>query len=100
WQAGRVVQFVDGEYLVDLPDRTSRYVPESELYVRWAYPIEDPVEVLVGRAHETPFFHHHRSPFVRALIAQRAAARGLTGLLSSRIRLLPHQVEVARRVLE
>jgi ATP-dependent helicase HepA len=100
WQAGRVRQYMDGEYLVDLPDRTSLYVPERELYVRWARPIDDPVEVLVSRAHETPFFHHHRLPFVRALIGQRAAARGLTGLLSSRILLLPHQVEVARRVLE
>jgi ATP-dependent helicase HepA len=100
WQAGRVMQFVDGEYQVDLPDRTSLYVPESQLYVRWAHPISDPVEVLVSRAHETPFFHEHRLPFVRALIGQRAAARGLTGLLSSRIHLYPHQVEVARRVLE
>jgi ATP-dependent helicase HepA len=100
WQAGRVGIYMDGEYEVNLPDRTSRYVPESELYVRWAHPIRDPMEVLVSRAHETPFFHEHRLPFVRALIQQRAAARGLTGLLSSRILLYRHQVEVARRVLE
>jgi ATP-dependent helicase HepA len=100
WQAGRVGIYVDGEYEVNLPDRTSRYVREAELYVRWAHPIRDPMEVLVSRAHETPFFHEHRLPFVRALIRQRAAARGLTGLLSSRILLYPHQVEVARRILE
>ena len=100
WQAGRVGIYMDGEYEVNLPDRTSRYVREAELYVRWAHPIRDPMEVLVSRAHETPFFHEHRLPFVRALIRQRAAARGLTGLLSSRILLYPHQVEVARRILE
>src|SRR5262249_11465526 len=46
------------------------------------------------------FFFGPRQRFLACAIEQRAVSRGLTGLLSSRVDLLPHQVEVARRVLE
>ncbi len=40
-----------------------------------------------------------RSRFARAIVAQRRWARGLRGLVSARIRLLPHQIRIIRRVL-
>ncbi len=99
WAAGRVGQFVDGEYEVHMPDRRTCYVREAELYVRCARVLRDPVEVLIHRAHETGFFHKLRYPFLTGLMRQRTAAGGLAGLISSRITLYPHQVEIARRVL-
>src|SRR5207245_1171143 len=73
---------------------------EQSVFVRCEVPIGDPTETLIYKAQETPFFHDRRFAFVRSLIAQRAACRGMTGLLSSRIELYPHQVEVARRILQ
>ncbi|MFL9890887.1 DEAD/DEAH box helicase family protein [Paraburkholderia sp. RL17-381-BIF-C] len=49
---------------------------------------------------ETQFFHERRVALGNELIEQRAACRGLIGILSSRVELVPHQVDVARRVLE
>jgi len=60
----------------------------------------DPFDALAVRAVETPFFSERRDRFVDALIRQRAAARGMTGLMSSRIELFAHQVEAARRILQ
>jgi ATP-dependent helicase HepA len=99
-QAGRIGQYLDGEYEVKFPGQRTDYVPEFRVYARCAGPAGDPIEVLVTRAHETAFFHEHRFPFVRSLISQRAATRGLSGLASARIELYAHQVEVVRRVLE
>jgi len=72
WQAGRIGgrDELDRTYEVNLPNNRARYVSESEIYVRCNLPIDDPIETL------------------------------MTGLLSSSITLYPHQVEVARRVLE
>lgn len=98
--AGRIGQQVDSTYEVLLPDRGARYVHEREIYVRCAARLADPIDTLAAYGHETAFFHLHRAGFVRSLLRQRAASRGHTGLLSSRIRILPHQVEVVRRVLE
>ncbi|TCP53878.1 ATP-dependent helicase HepA [Tumebacillus sp. BK434] len=100
WVTGRVKGYVDGEYEVDFPDKNSCYVAERHLHVRCYAPLEDPTEVLVEKGQETAFFHIHRSRFYNTLLDQRAAARGMTGLVSSNIELLPHQVEVVRRVLE
>lgn len=100
WIAGRIGNKVDSEYEVLFPDKGARYVEERAIYVRCAGPLVDPVETLAAYGHETAFFHLHRSGFVRSLLRQRASSRGLTGLLSSRIGILPHQVEVVRRVLE
>ncbi|RKH43184.1 helix-turn-helix domain-containing protein [Corallococcus sp. AB050B] len=100
WQVGRVLRKVGDEFEVDLPNGNARYIPEPLLYLRCDKPIEDPIEVLKLKAHETPFFHDRRQLFVKSLTEQRAASRGMTGLLSAAIELLPHQVEVVRRVLE
>jgi ATP-dependent helicase HepA len=102
WQAGRIGgrDELDHTYEVNLPNNRARYVSESEIYVRCNLPIDDPIETLILKSHETPFFHDRRFAFVQCLTRQRSAAHGMTGLLSSSITLYPHQVEVARRVLE
>jgi ATP-dependent helicase HepA len=58
------------------------------------------MDTLVFKGHEAPHLHDRRFPLVRSLVQQRSLSRGMSGLLSSRIDLLPHQVEVVRRVLE
>ncbi len=100
WLMGRIGRKFEGEYEVFFREGKACFLPEAQLLVRCQAPIEDPTETLVYRGHETPYFHDRRFRFVRSLTRQRAAARGMTGLLSSRIDLFPHQVETVRRVLE
>lgn len=102
WFIGRIQEKKEGKYKIALPDREVTWVNETYkyLFVRSAAPIGDPTEILICKSHETAAFHNYRSEFMRMLIAQRGASWGMPGLLSSRINLLPHQVEVVRRVLE
>ena len=102
WLIGRIFGWDDDrdEYQIDLPDKKSIFADEEEIYVRCDRPIEEPIETLALKGHETPYFHNQRSPFVKCLIQQRAVSRGMTGLISANIDLYPHQVEVVRRVLE
>jgi len=102
WIIGRVFDWDEDklEYEVDLPDSQSIQADETEIYVRCNIPIADPIEILAVKGQETPYFHDRRLAFVQSAIAQRAVSRGMTGLISANIDLLPHQVEVVRRVLE
>lgn len=100
WQIGRIRRLIDGEYEVDFPDCISTYLKEKDLFVRCDTPIENPNEVLKLRGHETAFFNNRRTAFMKTLIEQRSVSRGMDGLMSSNIILLPHQIEVVRRVLE
>jgi ATP-dependent helicase HepA len=99
-QMGRIGRLFEGEYEVMFRQGQARYLRPETIHVRCLSPIDDPAETLILKGHETPFFHDRRFRFVHSLIRQRAACRGMTGLLSSRIELFPHQVEVVRRVLE
>jgi ATP-dependent helicase HepA len=56
--------------------------------------------VLIVGAQESPYLYERRHALVECLIQQRAIAHGMTGLLSARVDLYPHQIEVVRRVLE
>lgn len=102
WITGRIREWDEEEkrYHLDLPDRKTITAPETKIYVRCKRPIDDPIDILVTKGQETPYFHTLRSPLTRSLLEQRAVSRGMTGLLSANIALYPHQVEVARRVLE
>ncbi|MBD2101021.1 protein DpdE [Leptolyngbya sp. FACHB-261] len=102
WQVGRISTWhsEDCRYEVHLPNKRFCYATAEEVYVRCDLPIEDPIEVLIMKGQETPFFHALRSAFVRCLIEQRAVSRGMPGLFSASIELYRHQVEVVRRVLE
>ncbi|MFZ1976300.1 MAG: protein DpdE [Candidatus Acidiferrales bacterium] len=100
WVAGRIGRFDGEQYEVDLPNGRAQYLPETILHVRTNLPIEDPTDVLAIKAHETAFFHAPRTEYLRNIFDQSAACRGLTGVLSARIKLLPHQLQVVRRVVE
>lgn len=106
WEMGRIMgisheQSKTGiEYDVHFAGGKAAYVPEEFVFVRCSGPPVDPIETLILRAHETPFFHDQRQKFLNSLVRQRSTAHGLTGLTSSCIELYPHQVEVVRRVLE
>lgn len=108
WRAGRVdgglisahaLKATEDHYPVRFPNGHDAHIPISELYVRWSHPIEDPTDYLAARVTDTPLFFDGRSQIVRYLAGQRAAFGGLTGLASSAIDLLEHQVATVRRVL-
>ncbi len=100
WRIGRVV-WRDGDvYAVRQPDsEIDDRKNGADLYTRWNRPIEDPIEVLISHGNESPWFHSCREPFVRSMTEQRAASRGMHGILSSVVEIYQHQVEVATRVL-
>ncbi len=102
WIIGRIFAWDEdnNKYQVDLPDKKTLLATEQEVYVRCNIPIEDPIDILAMKGQETPYFHDRRFAVCKCLVSQRAVSRGMTGLISSNIELLPHQVEVVRRVLE
>jgi ATP-dependent helicase HepA len=108
WRVGRVaaevidaraLQKSEDHYPVRFPNGKDVYLARSQLYVRWSHPIDDPTAYLAAQITETPFFFEGRRQIVAHLAAQRAAFGGQTGLASSAIELLPHQVAITRRVL-
>jgi len=102
WRVGRVVGRPDENtplYLIALPNQEHEELPGEDLYVRWSRPLEDPLRLLISRTPDSPFFHKHRSRFLRAIYEQHAAVEGLTGIGSAGIRFFSHQVTAARRVL-
>lgn len=100
WQSGRIDAHIDEMCFIALPNRGQLRLHETEVYTRWNRPIEDPCDHLAARISETPFFHSARADLIACYVRQRAAAAGMTGLLSSPITLERHQVEVVRRVLQ
>lgn len=100
WRVGRVVWHDGDVYGVRQPDTEFDDRKQAfELYTRWNRPIEDPIDVLVSHGNESPHFHNCREPFVRSMTEQRAASRGMHGVLSSVVEIHRHQVEVATRIL-
>jgi len=108
WVAGRVdgglvsaraIQATEDHYHVRFPNGQQARVPISQLYTRWAHPVEDPTDYLAARITDTPFWFDARSRIVRHISAQRAAFGGLTGLASAAVELLEHQVTIVRRIL-
>ena len=107
WKAGqikaihRVRTFGGGnEYDVDFLHRPSLRLHERYVFCRCWDGYDDPTLSLAARGVENQYWHERRHHFIASLLEQRAAAGGLGALLSSAIRFVPHQIEVARRVLE
>ncbi|MBN9517866.1 hypothetical protein J0H58_04980 [bacterium] len=101
WRAGRALASHHDDYVVRFPNAAKHeLVPAVELYTRCDLPLPEPAVFLAARITETPHWQQRRAGFVRAVIEQRRACAGLTGLLSAGIDLEPHQVEVVRRVLQ
>lgn len=100
WIMGRALRLIEQAYEVDFPDLFSVYIPQENLFVRCNDSLPNPTDVLSILGQETAYFHARRTIFLKSLMEQRAAAKGMTGLISSNISLMAHQVEVVRRVLE
>jgi ATP-dependent helicase HepA len=105
WFLGRVLdRYVRGNepasYLVKFPGYQPIELPEAELRVRCLLPLADPTEVLAAGALEVQFLADRRARVLEELAHARRVSRSLGGLLSASVELLPHQVEVVRRITE
>ncbi|SEH06415.1 protein DpdE [Candidatus Venteria ishoeyi] len=105
WRVGRITNYDQQEdqtieYDVRFPNRELEYFSETELEVRCLRPLVDPTEVLAYAGIETQYFHDRRKRIIETLTDMRAVSQGMTGLMSASIEFIPHQLEVARRVLE
>lgn len=99
WFVGRVVEADDTSSIVRFAHKTDLHLPHANLHVRWRQPIADPSVFLAHAITETPQYADARSGFLRSYISQRAAADGMSALLSSVVELERHQIDVVQRVL-
>jgi ATP-dependent helicase HepA len=100
WEIGRVLEHGEDGVYVRFPNGQDRLLNEEDVFVRWSRPLVDPAPYLARQNNETPLFADARTGFVAAMVVQRAAAKGMSALISSKIELEPHQIEVVRRVLQ
>jgi ATP-dependent helicase HepA len=100
WTSGRVVRVTEQRDIYVRAHEWEGFVAEKELYVRWQRRLADPVGFGAAGLLESPLLADRRRPFLQALLRQRAAAHGMSGILSSSIEFHNHQVEIARRILE
>ncbi|WP_260729938.1 protein DpdE [Dactylosporangium roseum] len=101
WYAGQVIAGdAENGYAVQKPNAYyHQRVSSLELWVRWSRPVEDPVQVLLAGASETPYFAEARLPFLRTIVSQRAACCSVPAIFSSAVELYPHQLRAVLRVL-
>ncbi len=104
WRVGRVKNYDTStlpwiEYSVRFPNGVVVEVSENQMRVRVFEPHSDPSGVLASGGGETQFLHDRRWAALSSSVALRSAAEGLTGALSAKIELVPHQLAAARRVL-
>jgi ATP-dependent helicase HepA len=99
WFVGRIIEADETSALVRFTHKTDLALSHTNLYVRWRQPIADPAVFLAHLITETPQYADARSGFLRSYIAQRAAAGGVSALLSSTVELERHQIDVVQRVL-
>nr|WP_283818680.1 protein DpdE [Jatrophihabitans telluris] len=100
WRAGRVVGGGPGGYFVRLPNSSmDTDIPEDQIFVRWEKVPRDPLQVLLAGANETPRYRDVRQPVRRLLLAERSATGSATGITSSSVRIHPHQISAALRII-
>lgn len=100
WRAGRVVGGGPDVYFVRVPNGAFDLdLNEDRLRIRWEKPPNDPLQVLLSGANETPRYRDAREPVRRLLLAERAASGSATGIVSSGVRLHAHQINAALRVI-
>ena len=86
-------------YEIRSPNGVDRDVSERDLRVRSHAVAGDPAEVLALGAAESQIWYDARWAAREALTSLRSASRGLEGLVSAAIELVPHQADAVRRVL-
>lgn len=100
WLAGRVTGEHLPQYFIQVPNKKwNELASECDLRVRWDRPVHDPLQVLTSGGNESGYFRDARLPFLRNLVAQRAACANMATLLSSAAEVFPHQVRAAMTVL-
>ncbi|MCC2280251.1 restriction endonuclease subunit R [Streptomyces sp. ET3-23] len=100
WLAGRVTGERLPDYFIQVPNKKwNERASEHDLRVRWDRPVHDPLQVLTSGGNESGYFRDARLPFLRNLVAQRAACANMAALLSSAAEIFPHQVHAAITVL-
>lgn len=100
WETGRVLVAEEDEVRIQFPNHRIVSLDNQVVYVRCNVPIKDPIPFLASFINHTPRFSDSRRRFVKAVLDQRRACRGMSGLLSSVIELESHQVRVVERVLK
>ena len=101
WRIGRV----DGvhpqrphTYLVAFPNREGSVLSDRDFEVRWEHAIEDPYDVLAASGGDSPKIYEIRMELLSAWLLQKAASRGVAGLLLGSVELHEHQLHVVRSV--
>jgi len=102
WAAGRVMSVApDGQVEVrSAGGRDHLFLDVADLYVRWTKPLRDPTAMASQGVFESPHNAETRYPVLESELEQRAATRGMPGLLGLSAELHAHQLTAARRVLE
>ena len=103
WSVGRIVDYVLEAgalwYDIRFPNGREQRIHEGDIRVRCLQPVDDPAAVLAAGGMESQFLHDRRRAVVECLTAARSAGFGLSALLSASVELVPHQVDVVRRIL-
>ena len=101
WSAGVIRSVSDREVTVApvLDDRQRIFVAKRDVYIRCLNGPSNPLEVIKAGVIGRPEHAKSRAAFIDATLRIRSASRGLTGLVSSKVELHRHQVEVVSRVL-
>ena len=86
-------------YEVRFPGQQIERIVEDDLRARCMSARADPTDAFVSGAFESQHFHDQRLAAVQAIIAMRSAARGLTGLLSASVQLVPYQLAAVQRIV-
>lgn len=100
WRIGRV----DGahpqerhKYLIALPNSEGAVLGSDSFDVRWQLPITNPFHVLESVGGDSPVVYDARLGLLGEWSRQRAAAKGVEGLLLGSVELHRHQLDVVRR---
>ncbi|MUL67541.1 restriction endonuclease subunit R [Mycobacterium sp. CBMA 234] len=100
WRAGRIYGGGPDVYGVRPPNSPVDIpISEDRLRVRWERPTQDPLQVLLTGANESPRYRDVREPVRQLLLAERAATASATGIMSSGVRLHAHQISAALRII-
>jgi len=100
WEIGRILDDQGNSQLVQFPNRVTKHLKASGVFVRWARQIIYPTPFLANKINERSRFSDGRSALIRSQMNTAAASMGMSALLTSPIELEAHQIEVVRRVLQ
>ena len=70
WLMGRVLDCIDQDVYIALPNKKQVKLNQIEVFVRWDKPLNEPWTHLETRLTETPYFHASRSELINALVGR------------------------------